>query len=306
MEATDGGRPAGRNAIVAIAWSYGLFIFMHLYQYVGVLIAAGITGQGFEPIISGEFQNHQTELVMGLAAVLLGIPLIYVAARHLWRRSSEWMRLRFDPRNLLFGLLLGFVLPFLIVSVLGLLEIATIAWSPGLLRSNDFALLAGYACFAIFSGIAEEVTFRGMAVREMAARYGWILAAVIGGVYFGSAHLVTKLVDMTLMNALWIILAGILVSLLFVAMYVRSRSLWLPIGFHIAWNLCLQGIMGMTMSGNESQVGLFSIELSGALFLTGGAFGIEASVISMMTYVLVAFLFIRLPWRGQTTLLRAR
>jgi len=307
MNATNGDKPTGRNAILAIIWSYGLYVFMHLYQYVGVLIAAGISGQSFESIISGEFENHQTVLGIGLAALLLGIPLIYVATRYLWRRSFEWIRLRFDLKNLLFGILIGLILPFLIVAVLGLLKIARIAWSPGLLQSNEAAaLLAGYACLAIFSGIAEEVVFRGMAVREMAARYGWIIATIIGGAYFGLAHLVTKLGDMTLVNALWIILASILVCFLFVAMYVRSHSLWLPIGFHMAWNVCLKGIMGISMSGNEARGGLFSIELSGNPLLTGGSFGMESSAISLVAYVLVAFIFIRFPWRGQTILMNAR
>jgi hypothetical protein len=64
--------------------------------------------------------------------------------------------------------------------------------------------------------------------------------------------------------------------------------------------------MGITMSGNESRVGLFSIELSGNPLLTGGSFGMESSVISLVAYVLVAVIFIRFPWRGQTTLLSAR
>jgi uncharacterized protein len=92
---------------------------------------------------------------------------------------------------------------------------------------------------------------------------------------------------------------------MFVAMYVRSQSLWLPIGFHIAWNFCLQGIMGVTMSGNESQVGLFNIKLSGNSFLTGGSFGIESSVFSLMAYVLVTFIFIYLPWRRPIKFLSA-
>ena len=142
-----------------------------------------------------------------------------------------------------------------------------------------------------------------MAVREIAVKYGWMIAMIIGGVYFGIAHLVIKFGDITLADALWVIFASTIVSILFVAMYRRSQSLWLPIGFHMAWNFCLKGVMGITMSGNNAEIGLLSVELTGNSFLTGGNFGIEASSISLVVYILVAFLFLKVPWRWSVELL---
>ena len=287
-----------RNSLLVILWSYGLYILMYLYQYVGTIIAAGMSGKSFKAIISGEFENYQTDLIIALTAVFIGIPLVFLVTRFLWGRSFEWMRLQFNYKYLLYGLFLGFLLPFVVILVLKLLGFAKLAWSPNLLQSKGtMAIFISYACMATFSGIAEEVVYRGMAVREIAVRNGWIVAAIIGGVYFGAAHLVNKLSSMTFADALWIILASIPVSFLFVALYIRSQSLWLPIGFHMAWNFCLKGIMGITMSGNESKVGLLNVELTGNAFLTGGSFGIEASIVSLVIYILIAFLFISFPRR---------
>lgn len=299
---TSGIRP--RNILLVILWSYGLFILMHLYQYIGVLVAARMSGEGFESIISGEFGNHKTELIIGLAAVIIGVPLVFLITRFLWRRSFEWMRLRFDYKNLLFGLLLGFCIPVVIVLILRISGVAEIESSTHPLGSDEStALFIGYACMAVFAGIAEEVVFRGMAVREIAMRVGWIAAAIIGGVYFGATHLVGNLSNLSLSGALLIILSGIAVSFLFVALYIRSRSLWLPIGFHMAWNFCLKGILGITMSGSESKIGLLGVELTGRDILTGGSFGIETSIVSIAIYLVVAVLFISFPWRGHVALL---
>jgi membrane protease YdiL (CAAX protease family) len=293
-----------RNILLVILWSYGLFILMHLYQYVGVLVAARMSGESFESIISGEFDSHKTELIIGLAAVIIGVPLVFLVTRFLWRRSFEWMRLRFEHKNLLFGLLLGFLFPLVIVSILRISGVAEITSSPHPLGSDEsVALFIGYACMAVFAGIAEEIVFRGMAVREIAMRVGWIAAAVIGGAYFGAVHLVGNLSNLSLPGALWIILAGIAVSILFVALYVRSQSLWLPIGFHMSWNFCLKGIMGITMSGSESKIGLLGVELTGRDFLTGGSFGVEASIVSIAIYITAAILIFRFPWRGHVALL---
>jgi len=133
--------------------------------------------------------------------------------------------------------------------------------------------------------------------------YGWLIAAIIGGVFFGAAHLITKLRNITIVDAFWVLLASTLVSFLFVAMYRRSQSLWLPIGFHMAWNFCLKGVMGITMSGAETKVGLLNVELIGNPYLTGGSFGIEASGISLIVYILVAFLVLSIPWSGHIALL---
>ena len=306
MRTARGSSSVGRNVILVIIWSYGLYILMHVYQYVGVIIATRISGKSFEAIISGEFENHQTELAIALAALFIGTPLIFLTTRFLWGRSFEWIRLQFNLKCVLFGFLLGLLLPFLIIAALSLLGIAKVAWSPSSLQSDEaIAFFVSYGCMAMFTGIAEEVVFRGMAVREIAVRNGWIVAAIIGGVYFGVSHLITKLSDITLVDASWIMLASILVSCMFVAMYVRSQSLWLPIGFHIAWNFCLTGIMGVTMSGNESQVALFNIKLSGNSFLTGGSFGIESSVFSLVAYVLVALILVAYPWRRPIKFLSA-
>ena len=71
----------------------------------------------------------------------------------------------------------------------------------------------------------------------------------------------------------------------------------------MAWNFCLKGVMGITMSGNAAKVGLLNVELTGNTFLIGGSFGIEASIISLVVYILVAFIFLSVPLKGHIELL---
>ena len=66
---------------------------------------------------------------------------------------------------------------------------------------------------------------------------------------------------------------GILLSI----MYLRTRSLWLPWGFHFAWNTTLGLVLGLPVSGLR----LFNVAVHGTAngprWLTGGSYGIEAS-----------------------------
>ncbi len=115
-----------RHTILVILWSYGLYICMNLYQYLGMMIAAGRSDQSFEAIISGKFESTQTDFVISLTALVVGVPLVFLVARFLWGRSFEWMRLQFNLKNLIIGIALGLLLPFLIILGLKLLGIAKI------------------------------------------------------------------------------------------------------------------------------------------------------------------------------------
>ena len=295
-----------RNTLIVILWSYGLFILMNFYQYLGIMIAAWRSGQRLDAILSGKYQSTQTDFIISLTALIVGVPLVFLVTKLLWGRSSDWMRFQFSIKPFVIGLVLGLLLPFVILQSLKLLGFAKISWLPNGLNSEVWLIIISYACVAIFTGIAEEVVFRGMAVREIAMNYGWLIATILGGVFFGAAHVITKLGKITILEVFWILIASTLVSFLFVAMYRRSQSLWLPIGFHMAWNFCLKGVMGITMSGAETKVGILNVELSGNPYLTGGNFGIEASGISLIVYALVAILVISFPWSGYIPLLGNR
>ncbi|MGN6057582.1 MAG: CPBP family intramembrane glutamic endopeptidase, partial [Sphingomicrobium sp.] len=59
------------------------------------------------------------------------------------------------------------------------------------------------------------------------------------------------------------------------------RSLWMPIGLHAAWNFTQGYIFGVPVSG-QAQQGLVTAKLSGPVLLSGGGFGLEASLIAVV------------------------
>ena len=284
---------AARNPFLVLLWTFGLFMFMHLGQYVGALLAVRRSGQTFDAIMGGKYEDHMTLLMKGIGALLAGVPLVWIAATVLWRRPIEWMQLSFRGGWLVAGLGLGLLLPIVIAWILRLLGQASIGRSRSILiPRRKAAWLIGIACLALFTGIAEEIVFRAMAARELSLAWGWPLAILVSGTYFGVVHLIGQLKTMTLTKALAILGSSILVSFLLIAMYIHSGSLWLPIGFHAAWNFSLVGILGLPMSGNETEVSLLQTTLRGKPWLTGGAVGMEASAVALGSYVIIGVLFV--------------
>lgn len=282
-----------RNPYLVLLWSFGLFLFMHLSQYIGALLAAWRSGQTFDAIMGGKYEDHITVLMKGLGIALVGIPLAWIAVTLLWRRPTEWMQMSFHGGWLVAGLGLGLLLPVVIALILGILGQAKFGPSRSVLRPRKkTAWLLGIALLALFTGVAEEIVFRAMAARELSLVWGWPVAILVAGAYFGIVHLLGQLRTMTLTKALAILFSSILVSFLLVAMYVRSGSLWLPIGFHTAWNFSLVGVLGLPMNGKEAEVSLVQTRLKGKSWLTGGAVGMEASAVALLAYVIMGTLFV--------------
>ncbi|QTR02783.1 CPBP family intramembrane metalloprotease, partial [Saccharothrix algeriensis] len=93
--------------------------------------------------------------------------------------------------------------------------------------------------------VTEEVLFRGVLFRITEERAGTAVALVLSSLIFGLTHSVNA--EATLWGVLSIALTG---GVLTTAAYVATRSLWLPIGLHFAWNFTHAGIFGVALSGS--------------------------------------------------------
>jgi membrane protease YdiL (CAAX protease family) len=296
-----------RNPVLVLIWTFGLFMLIQVYQYLGVLLSSIVCGGSFEAIIEGEFTNSCCVLWRGVAAAIVGIPLAVFVTRYLWRRSWEWMRFRFTLKLFVYGILLGLILPLLIIAIIFTMGMATVVATPARFSASElFSIIIGTLFLLGFIALAEELVFRGMALREWASKLGWPRAIVLSALYFGIVHVIGLLPRITPAEGAWIVLSGLIVGVLLASMYIRSRSLWLPIGFHFGWNLCLQLFLGTTISGHEANFGLFRTELSGPVILTGGTFGVESSVVTYVVYIAVTILFLSYAKSGRPELLDSR
>ena len=293
-----------RSPWLIIIWTFGLFILGHTVLYLHFWIAGRVTGASFGEMASGAVESPETILSQGLVGLVAGIPMIFIMIRFLWRRSRAWMGLRFEIPSILTGLALGIGSAVVALGILFALGSARITGLPQRLAlSTWIMILAGHVGWACFKTLLEEVIFRGMAVRELALRWNWPLATLAGGIYFSVVHLIGLVPILTVPLALGILIAGSIVNALLVACYRRGRSLSLPLGFHFGSNIALTALAGTTMSGTDSSFGLLRIELTGPIFLTGGDFGVELSVIAVVVTAGIAVAVLKAPLGGRAVLL---
>lgn len=190
------------------------------------------------------------------------------------RPATELSRLKALP-EIGAGLLIGAVMVAAEIGVLyalGLYEVTGInSWTMKL--TQPLAVM-------IFIGVIEEVIGRGVIFRITEESLGSWPAILISALLFGLAH--------TPGDGAGILAIGntVVAGAFFAAAYMLTRRLWLCIGIHVAWNYTLGSIFSIAVSGNESK-GLLIGQLTGPEWLTGGAYGLEASLLTLLTLVAV-------------------
>lgn len=129
---------------------------------------------------------------------------------------------------------------------------------------------------AIIPGFMEEMLFRGILFRWLEEFGGSWAALVLTSALFGLAHIMNP-------NATWFssfaiaVEAGVLLG----GAYMLTRSLWFPMGLHAAWNFTQGEIFDVPVSG-LGEHGLVEAKLSGPSLLSGGQFGLEASLLALL------------------------
>ena len=161
----------------------------------------------------------------------------------------------------------------------------------GLVRS-----MVGSAGGLLVAALAEEAMFRGYGLQTLTrARLAW-LAILLTSLPFGYAHLTNPNVvpGVTFINTA---LAGVW----FAAGYLRTRSLWLPLGLHWAWNWALGWFFGLPVSGlTVVSHPLLKATDYGPAWLTGGRYGIEGGVACTIAMTLFTLFIWRTPWLKAT------
>ena len=197
----------------------------------------------------------------------------------LWKLLRRWLERSEDGEfafagaapELSAGLAIGFVLFSVMTGVVALLGGFEV------LGLRGIGALWSMLSLAVFSGVFEEVLFRGVLFRHIETMLGSWAALAITSALFGAAHLANP--GATPFAALAVAMeAGILLG----AAYLLTRRLWLAVGIHAAWNFTQGWVFSVPVSGGNAPLGLLITRRVGPDWLTGGAFGLEASVIAML------------------------
>ncbi|MDX1455545.1 MAG: type II CAAX endopeptidase family protein [Gammaproteobacteria bacterium] len=143
-------------------------------------------------------------------------------------------------------------------------------------------MLYGLYFFLIVS-LREELLFRGFIFQRAIDGLGPWGAQVLFGLFFAVAHFGNPGMEGVTFVVATIVIA--LAAIFLGAAYIKTRSLALPIGIHLGWNWAQGYVLGFGVSGTEVD-GILEPSFGDApVWLSGGNFGVEASVFAIAVVI---------------------
>lgn len=267
---------SGWRTLIFVLASVAVFILIATILRVGYTALNGLgpfPRLGFLPDLIFRFTLVATALGAG-----------YLCAR--WLEGLPWRSLGLTlHKNWLRDLLVGCVIGFA-----GLAVAVGIAAAAGGLRFTfgngvlpTARSLVGSAFLFLVAALAEEALFRGYPLQTFSrAGLAW-LGVLLTLAFFGYVHLSNPnaTLGMSFVNTC---LAGLWLGI----GYLRTRSLWFPLGLHWSWNWALGSFFGLPVSGmNLVSNPLLQGNDLGPAWITGGSYGIEGG--AACTVALIVF-----------------
>ncbi|HEM2808543.1 TPA: CPBP family intramembrane metalloprotease [Streptococcus suis] len=251
-------------------------------------------------VIMTLFFNYIYDPFVSLSLELFSFAFISLAVI-LWARfveKSPWLGLGMTKKGAFKDFILGWGIgaAMLITCVLlmwgfGAIRISSVQFSPQLFGEFLVLVLAWSV-----QGTTEELLTRGWMFSSLSAKYNIPVGILVSSLFFTFLHLGND--GISLIPLLDLTLFAILASLVM----LKTGNLWVISGIHAAWN-CFQGnIFAFPVSGTQAGQAFIAVETSGPDWLSGGAFGVEGSVISLIVQgLMIAWLIYDLYFKNKNT-----
>ena len=270
-------------------------IIMGLVQSIGVVLIMMSSGVDMANPDSAEALFSEMSFDSPVMLILTGFSLLgsfaalWVATKFIDRKPlmSIGLSVKDKANEMLIGL--GFALAFigglfLVLWLIGAINITGyVGFKPGVFIVSVMLFMAAFD---------EELIFRGYILNNMMDSTGnrWIALAgsslLFALLHSGNTNVWSTWVPMTELFA-----AGFILGI----SYTFTKNLWFPTFFHFGWNF-FQGLFGFEISGfNVDSWKIISHENTGNVpdIVSGGAFGIEGSVITLSCTIICTYLIFK-------------
>lgn len=245
-------------------------LFVYVAAILVIAIVVSILGKLLIPPLPSPLHEPMT-VVKNLILLIAVFALYPFLVRLVERRAASETGIRRHWSGFLAGCAIGALLIGVIYLVLYALGIA----HPQ--EGSGFEGLTVAVLRPLSVAMLEELLFRGVLLRITEEVCGTAVAIIVSAGLFGLAHAVNPGATPFTIFALTVDL-GILLSLA----YVLTRNIWLAVGMHMAWNFMQGFVFGTEVSGSREPSSFFTTSMTGSDLLTGGSFGLEGSLVSLV------------------------
>ena len=211
--------------------------------------------------------------IIHCASILVLLGSYFFLFRLYDKRKITELSLKYLPKEMFGGFLLGFLtisLSIFILYLLGYYQVISITTTNYPVKLFTTLLVAA---------LIEDLLHRGLIVREMENWLGTHVAIVIG-MLVELQHIFNP--HSNLFSFFYYLIWGFTMGM----MFIYTKRIWLPYFFHIGWNFA-QPFYGSNLTGLEDMGSIIQSSFNGPELLTGGAVGIEDSIFTAIFLLLI-------------------
>ena len=267
----------------AVLFFISFFIFVSLFDLVGIAIVSLLTEYSFKEYISDTalLMENKMMLLMMVCQLAGTLFTVWLFQRYINREPFSSIGIEFNgyEDDFIFGLLIGLgliVMGFGILIIFNFISITSLQFS--------FIDQLFYLCLFAVVSLNEEIAMRGYILQNLSSSFNKYIALAMSSLVFMIMHIGNP--NMSAIPLFNLFLAG-----LFLGIYcIHRKNLWFPIGAHFTWNYFQGPVLGFEVSGNEVN-SLFIQRLDGSDLITGGQFGFEGSII-LTTFMIIGIIYL--------------
>ncbi|MEE9449603.1 MAG: type II CAAX endopeptidase family protein [Ignavibacteriaceae bacterium] len=273
-------------------------VWGNFFLYFIIFILAA-TIAAIPRIING-FENESGLLVSisEIIRIFITIVLLFWYTKYVAKLPLNMLTLNLKFLNIGLWILVGFILPILTVVIFyitGNLFVETI--DTELSQSYIFDTVLKALGMSLAAGFLEEILFRGYLFNLLKTKYKFWVAAFAPSLLFTLKHIGGA---GSLLNVVQLLISGLLVSFMFIMIYIYTKSIWNAGIVHFLWNLILlNGLIAFDTKENSEVLVQFNI--GNNQIFNGGDFGIEASIPAIIVYGFTSLILWRLYKKKQQT-----
>ena len=261
-----------RNPLVFTIHLFILMILAMSFSHILIILVSNFIGDG-ESLIRKLGENHEYAMIFNLWSTLLVSLVVYIFVKYYQKRTPASLGLVDDRKgkSYLKGLLIG-------SGMLGISFLLAYLLSGFKIRLNienvDFRIFIFFVIGWIFQGFEEEFITRSVLMNYLGALRNPKVGIIANSLIFSILHLGNSYFN--LLAFVNIFLMGLVFSMLF---YVGD-SIYISAAAHSVWNFLQGNFFGINVSGIiTSKNTIFLSESVGNKLISGGGFGIEASLV---------------------------
>lgn len=253
------------NKIKNIWWVVIFFLLLSSFLFPLILLADRLS---FE--VTMAHQAILIAIVSIICQLLRRKPIIELTGS----LNLNWLKELFS------GLIIGaalMILPVILLSIFGFVH-----WE---INAFSFSILTSGFSILLLAAVTEELLFRGFLFQRLIQAFGkWPAQLLIAGLFL-LTHVNNP--GMTGMVKLLASINIFLASIMFGIAFIKTKSLAMPLGMHFMANYTQGTLLGFGVSGDKDPSLLKPIFDNTPIWLSGGDFGMEASILGLCFVIII-------------------